>query len=134
MRAKLPLVVIMSVALSGCAALALTPTNASGTWGGPHASLILEGGLGTVEYDCASGTIDTPVVPARDGSFTATGTHRPGQGGPIRVGQIFTSVRAVYAGKVEKDHITLGVVLDDGTTLGPFSLDRGVQAQLTRCL
>ena len=31
----------------------------SGQWGGPHISLLLEGGLGTIEYDCASGTIDT---------------------------------------------------------------------------
>lgn len=120
--------------LSACASLALTPTNASGQWGGPHIGLILEGGLGTIEYDCASGTIDTPVIPAPDGSFAATGTHRPGQGGPIRVGQIFTSVRANYAGKIDKDHITLGVVLEDGTAIGPFSLDRGAQPQLTRCL
>ncbi len=133
MRAS-PILIGLAAGLSACASLAPTPSNASGQWGGPHIGLILEGGLGTVEYDCASGTIDSPVFPAADGSFTATGTHRPGQGGPIRVGQIFTSVRATYAGKIEKDHITLGVVLEDGTALGPFSLDRGVPAQLTRCL
>ncbi|MEO6581891.1 MAG: hypothetical protein ABIN68_03675 [Sphingomicrobium sp.] len=129
-----PVLIAVAAGLSGCASMALTPTNASGTWGGPHIGLILEGGLGRLEYDCASGTVDSPVIPAADGSFTATGTHRPGQGGPIRVGQIFTSVRATYAGTIVKDHITLGVVLEDGTALGPFSLDRGVPAQLTRCL
>ena len=95
---------------------------------------MLEGGLGTIEYDCASGTIDTPVIPAPDGSFAATGTHRTGQGGPIRVGQIFTSDQATYAGKIEKDHMTLSVRLEDGTMIGPFSLDRGDPGQLTRCL
>lgn len=129
-----PILIAAAAGLSGCASLALTPTNASGQWGGPHIGLVLEGGLGTIEYDCASGTIDTPVIPAPDGSFAATGTHRPGQGGPIRVGQIFTSVRANYTGKIEKDHMTLGVVLEDGATIGPFSLDRGAQGQLTRCL
>ena len=129
-----PILIAAAAGLSACASLALTPTNASGQWGGPHIGLVLEGGLGTIEYDCASGTVDTPVIPAADGSFAATGTHRPGQGGPVRVGQIFTSVRANYAGKIEKDHMTLGVVLEDGTTMGPFSLDRGAQGQLTRCL
>lgn len=133
MRAWLILIAV-AAGLSACASIDATRTNASGQWGGPHIGLILEGGLGRLEYDCASGTIDTPVIPAADGSFTATGTHRPGQGGPIRVGQIFTSVRATYAGKIEKDHITLGVVLEDGAALGPFSLDRGVPPQLTRCL
>ena len=129
-----PILIAAAAGLSACASLALTPTNVSGQWGGPHIGLVLEGGLGTIEYDCASGTVDTPVIPAADGSFAATGTHRPGQGGPVRVGQIFTSVRANYAGKIEKDHMTLGVVLEDGTTMGPFSLDRGAQGQLTRCL
>lgn len=134
MRSRFALMLALAAALPGCASLALTPTNVSGVWGGPHISLILEGGLGTIEYDCASGTIDSPVVPAPDGSFAATGTHRTGQGGPVRVGQIFIAKSAAYVGKVEKDHMTLGVRLEDGTMLGPFSLDRGAQAQLTRCL
>ena len=133
MRARLFLIA-GAAGLSACASMALSPTNVSGVWGGPHISLVLEGGLGTIEYDCASGTIDTPVIPAPDGSFAATGTHRAGQGGPIRVGQIFISKPAKYAGKIEKDHMTLGVVLEDGTALGPYDLTRGAQGSLTRCL
>jgi hypothetical protein len=133
MRAKLVLIAA-AAGLSACASMALSPTNVSGQWGGPHISLVLEGGLGTIEYDCASGTIDTPVIPAPDGGFAARGTHRPGQGGPIRVGQIFISHQANYAGKIDKDHMTLGVQLEDGTTLGPFELTRGAQGSLTRCL
>ena len=86
------ILIAVAAGLSACASMALSPTNVSGQWGGPHISLVLEGGLGTIEYDCATGTIDTPVIPAPDGSFAATGTHRPGQGGPIRVGQIFISI------------------------------------------
>jgi hypothetical protein len=133
MRALLVLLAALA-GLSACAALPQGPTNLGGQWGGPHISLLLEGGLGTVEYDCASGTIDTVIYPARDGHFTATGTHRPGQGGPVRVGQIFKSYRATYSGTVEKDQMTLSAKLEDGTTIGPFSLVRGAQGQLTRCL
>jgi len=132
MRARL--VLIAAFGISACAMLPQPPPYLAGQWGGPHVSLMLEGGLGTLEYDCASGTIDTAVSPGPDGHFTATGTHRPGQGGPIRVGQIFVSYRATYSGTVEKDSMTLGGRLEDGTILGPFSLTRGSQGQLTRCL
>nr|MBA3729591.1 hypothetical protein [Sphingomonas sp.] len=60
--------------------------------------------------------------------------HRPGQGGPVRVGQIFTSHRATYSGTVEKDQMTLSGRLEDGTILGPFTLTRGSQGELVRCL
>ena len=132
-RARL-LLLAAAAGLSGCAMLPQPSPYLSGQWGGPHISLLLEGGLGTIEYDCASGTIDSAVSPTKDGRFTATGTHRPGQGGPIRVGQIFTSVRATYAGTVEKTKMTLSGKLEDGTVLGPFTLTQGEEGQLTRCL
>ena len=132
-RARLVLLAAVS-GLSGCAALPQGPTNLSGQWGGRHISLLLEGGLGTIEYDCASGTVDTVIYPAPDGRFSATGTHRPGQGGPIHVGQIFKSYRATYSGTVEKDQMTLSARLEDGTTIGPFNLVHGSQGELMRCL
>jgi hypothetical protein len=134
MRALLLLPLAAALGLSACASMPKSPTNLSGQWGGPHISLLLEGGLGTIEYDCASGTIDTVISPAPDGKFTASGTHRPGQGGPVRVGQIFTSHRATYAGTVEEDRMTLSGRLEDGTVLGPFTLTRGSQGELLRCL
>ena len=132
MRAKLAMIAVLT--LSGCAMLPQKSPFLSGQWGGPHISLLLEGGLGTIEYDCASGTIDSPLAAAHDGRFTATGTHRPGQGGPIRVGQIFTSYRATYSGTATKDKMTLNGRLEDGTILGPFELTLGSPGQLTRCL
>lgn len=132
MRARLFLVAAFG--LAACAMLPQPPPHLAGQWGGPHIGLMLEGGLGAIEYDCASGTIDSPVSPGPDGHFTATGTHRPGQGGPIRVGQIFMSYRAVYSGTVEKDKMTLSGRLEDGTVIGPFTLTQGAEGQLTRCL
>ena len=133
MRALL-LPIAAALGLSACAGVPKQPTHLSGQWGGPHISLLLQGGLGTIEYDCASGTIDTVVNPAPDGRFTASGTHRPGQGGPVRVGQIFISHRATYSGTVEKDEMTFSGRLEDGTILGPFTLTRGSQGELLRCL
>jgi hypothetical protein len=122
--------------LAGCETLPGEPVTLTGEFGGPHVGLVLQGGLGDLEYDCASGTIDQAVIPAKDGSFRVTGTHRAGQGGPVRVGQIFRSQRATYAGSVDKDknNMTLTVTLEDRTVLGPFNLVRGAVPQITRCL
>ena len=43
-RAQLFLPIVV-VALSGCAALDLSPKSLTGQWGGPHVSLLVEGGL-----------------------------------------------------------------------------------------
>ena len=50
--------------LAGCSTLGQGPTTLSGQWGGPGINLVLEGGLGMVEYDCASGTIDQTIPSA----------------------------------------------------------------------
>jgi hypothetical protein len=124
---------VVLLALSGCAAVGQGPTTLSGTWGGPGIGLVLEGGLGTVEYDCASGTIDQPI-PIAEVPFSVSGTHRTGASGPIRTGQIFTSQRATYTGLAVKQDMTLNVKLEDGTELGPFKLTQGAPPQINRCL
>ena len=127
------LLAIPLLAVAGCASMGHGPTTLSGQWGGPGINLVLEGGLGTIEYDCASGTIDQYISSAQP-AFSVTGTHRVGQSGPVRVGQIFTSQRATYTGTAGKTDMTLLVKLEDGTELGPFTLQQGVPGQLNTCL
>ena len=91
----------------------------------------IEGGVGAVQYDCAAGTIDQALPP--QGPFSVHGTHRAGQVGQVRVGQIFTAQQATYSGQVVKDQMTLTVKLEDGTELGPFTLNYGVAPILSRC-
>jgi hypothetical protein len=116
---------------AACAALPEKPVFLTGQWGGPGADLLIEGGLATIRYDCASGSIDSNLSAA--GVFSAPGSYRAGQPGPIRVGQIFTSVRATYSGKVDQDVMTLTARLEDGTVIGPHSLTRGQAGQLAGC-
>ena len=120
--------------VAGCASLDDKPDYLVGTWGGAHIGITFEGALGSIEYDCASGTIDSIILPAKDGKFTAKGQHREGQGGPVRVGQIFRTQRATYSGEVHEQVMTLNVALEDGTSLGPFTLRQGAPPQVTRCL
>lgn len=121
-----------SVLLSACATLQGKPEHLVGLWGGPHAAVEFEGGLADVQFDCASGTFDDPI--GLKGKFLVKGTYRTGAPGPVRVGQIFKSQPARYSGEVVKHVMTLNVVLEDGTALGPFTLTEGAPPQLTRCL
>ena len=110
------------------------PPHLMGGWGGEHVGIAFEGGLANVRFDCASGTIDVPVSPAKDGSFEARGTYRAGTPGPVRVGQIYRSQPATYSGKVIKKEMTMSVSLEDGRIIGPFTLAEGAPPQITRCL
>lgn len=121
------------VLITGCATLQGKTEHLVGMWGGPHAAIEFQGGLADVEFDCAAGTIDDPIVPGPEGKFLAKGTYRTGASGPIRVGQIFRSQPASYSGEVVETAMTLNVALDDGTALGPFTLTEGAPPQLTRC-
>ena len=88
-----------------------------------------------LEYDCAEGVIEEPLRPDAEGRFTATGTHTPGHGGPIRFGEILPALRARYDGRVDGEEMRLLVTLTEtGAMLGTFELRRGSSGLLTRCL
>lgn len=129
-------VALASLLISGCNTPGLNeePGRLIGLWGGPHAGIIFQGGLGDVQFDCASGTIDGTVTPAKDGAFMGQGTYRTGVSGPVRVGQFFKSQRATYTGTVvDKTNMTLNVALEDGTNLGPYTLVQNAPPQTTHC-
>ena len=126
------LIALVAAGLAGCAGVEQKSPFLTGLWGGPHVQLLLEGGIGTVDFDCAAGTIDKAL--AAGGPFSAEGSYRAGQPGPVRVGQVFTSQRATYVGEVTEKQMQLTVRLEDGTIVGPFTLTEGAPGQLTRCL
>lgn len=106
----------------------------TGEWGGRHVGLKLGETSGVLDYDCAAGTIEGPLIPRRDGTFEANGTHTPGIGGPERVGEARPSYRARYSGAVRGSRMTLEARLENGAALGPFTLARGTLPTIFRCL
>lgn len=131
---KLSVVAAAAFLATGCASMDNKPAYLDGHWGGPHIAATFRG-LADIQFDCAAGSIDSLIYPAKDGTFEAKGTYREGSPGPVRVGQIFRSQPATYSGAVTKEDVmTLNVALDDGTMLGPFTLSLGAPPQLTRCL
>lgn len=124
---------VAAFALASCASVPAPSIPVTGDWGGTHVRLTLGPSGGALEYDCAAGTIG-PVVPDAAGRFTAQGTHTPGTGGPEIAGQPRPVVPARYAGRVRGDRMTLSGRIDSGVALGPFTLRRGAEPIIFRCL
>jgi hypothetical protein len=122
--------------LTSCAAMnpPKPPPPLAGSWGGQHIGLSLTPEGGTVDYDCASGRIDGPVVPNAIGEFHVRGTHTASAAGPVREGQVPQSLPALYSGSVKGSVITLEVVVPaTGLVIGPTELQQDRPPQLTRC-
>jgi hypothetical protein len=125
---------ILLSAAGPCAADLAGPV-APSEWGGDHVGLIVLATGGTLEYDCASGTIDQPVVAATNGNFIAQGTHTIGHGGPIMVGEIPDRHPARYDGWTDGETMRLSVTLTDtGQKLGDYTLVRGQSPHVFKCL
>jgi hypothetical protein len=121
---------------ASCSGAVATPREGeplTGQWNGLHASLTLTESGGSIEYDCAQGGLRAPVEPDAAGQFTVAGVHIRGHGGPVRIGEVPDSVPARYVGSVKGDQMTLRVLAGDDT-LGPFTLQRGGDSRLMRCL
>ena len=127
------LAIVIGLAAAGCTNP--TPVIALGAWGGSHVSMRVTSAGASLEYDCAEGVIEEPLRPDAEGRFTATGTHTPGRGGPIRVGEILPAFRARYDGRVKGEQMSLRVTITEtAVELGSFELRRGSSGLLVRCL
>lgn len=106
-----------------------------GDWGGDHVRLTLTETGGTLEYDCAHGTIDQPFDVDSAGRFQLAGTHTREHGGPIRRDEKPDKHPARYAGAADGETMTLAVTLTDSNeVLGTFTLTRGRMARIVKCL
>lgn len=120
--------------LAACAAVPTAGLPVAGQWGGRHVRLNLTSTGGTLEYDCAAGTMIGPLKMNRDGAFVAKGTHTPSRGGPVIQGQVLPSYRVRYSGSVRGNTMSLQGRVEKGVLLGPFTLRRGAQPNLVSCL
>lgn len=109
------------------------PHPVTGEWGGTHAALRLGTGGGTIEYDCAHGTLDGPLLTDANGAFRVAGTHVREHGGPARMGEVLPHEPAIYQGRIRGGRMTLGV-RTAATALGSYTLRKDAPAQLFKCL
>ena len=105
---------------------------ATGVWGGQHINIKVGAKSAAIEYDCASGVIDGPLVVDSNGNFQLRGTHRMERGGPVRSDEEPRQVPATYTGSVKGNTMTLTLKLSDSDE-ETFTLERGKQGDLFKC-
>jgi hypothetical protein len=105
-----------------------------GDWGGEHIRLSVGDSSAEVEYDCAHGTINVPILLSA-GEFSAVGSFTREHGGPVREGELVLPQPARYSGTVLGDYMKLTVTLtDEQRAVGTFELRRGADARVFKCL
>ncbi len=107
---------------------------AQGTWGGTHVTVTVGESSATIEFDCAHGQIDGPLVTDRRGRFDLKGTYSPEHGGPVRDNEQSTGQPVRYTGWTDGKKMTLTVTLSgQKETFGAFNLTRGVEGRIFKC-
>jgi len=105
----------------------------AGTWGGQHIKIEIANGSATIEYDCATGTIDGPLKLDSQGKFSLTGTHVR-EGGPTRIDGPGKGQPARFTGWTDGKKMNLTVTLADSKeALGTFELVHGNQGRIRKC-
>jgi hypothetical protein len=105
---------------------------ATGVWGGQHINIKVGANSATIEYDCATGVIDGPLVVDESGRFSLRGTHRMERGGPVRADEEPRQIPATYTGAIKGNTMTLTLKLSDSDE-ETFTLERGKHGELFKC-
>ena len=104
----------------------------TGVWGGQHINIEVGEKSAKIEYDCANGVIDGPLLVDTNGNFDLRGTHRMERGGPIRVDGDSKGQPATYTGSIKGNTMTLTLKVGDGDAES-FTLEKGRQGRLRKC-
>lgn len=104
-----------------------------GEWGGDHISMNVGEGSAKIEYDCAHGFIQGPLVVDDEGKFRLRGTFTPERGGPVRLGDTPPEQPATYSGELKGDTMTLILKIGDSDDTETFTLEKGKTGNLVKC-
>ena len=104
----------------------------TGNWGGQHINMKVGAKSATIEYDCATGVIQGPLVVDSDGNFNLRGSHRMQRGGPTRADETANDRPATYTGSIKGNTMTLNLKLGD-SDVETFTLEKGKEGDLVRC-
>jgi hypothetical protein len=131
---NISLLLIVWIFYSACASI-VSQIDLTGKWGGKHIGILVSDSSTTLEYDCAHGTIDEAIITDDEGKFEVSGIHVFEHGGAIRNDEAPDEHPALYKGHIVGNEMTLILVLTDtNTEIGTFSLTRGVDPLIHKCL
>ena len=125
------------VLLPGLLVMALTMMKrqriATGVWGGQHIEIKVGAKSATIEYDCATGVINGPLVVDSNGKFKLRGTHHMERGGPVRADEEPRKIPATYTGSIKGNMMTLTLKLAGSSDEETFTLERGKEGEVFKC-
>ncbi len=105
------------------------------SWGGEHVRADVEAESVNFEFDCARGASDEPLAPGVDGRFDLKGFFITERGAQALAEQQENRRPARYSGRIKGKTMTLSVTLtESGENIGTFTLTRGQDARLTKCM
>lgn len=106
-----------------------------GEWGGARASVAVTPEGATLEFPCASGRIEQPIHPDRDGRFDVEGTYTRLTGAaPSADAGVPAPASATvrYVGRAQGDEMTISIRFHDAESES-FVLKRGASATVPLC-
>jgi hypothetical protein len=140
MNKPLALSTFCALAVTG-ATLALGPPGgetkrvSTGHWGAPGIAMEVTDAGATIEYDCAHGTIDEPLVLDAEGRFDVKGRHFREHGGPIRQDEESKGKPVRYVGQVSGDFLALAIKPEGSDSpIGNHQLTRGKMGRIHKCM
>lgn len=131
---NISLLLIVWIFYNGCTS-SVSQIDLTGKWGGEHIGILVSDSSATLEYDCAHGIIDEPIIPDDEGKFEVSGVHVFEHGGPVRIDEVPDEHPALYKGHIVGNKMTMILVITDTeTVIDTFSLTRGVNPLIHKCL
>lgn len=106
---------------------------ATGVWGGLHINIEVGSDSAKVEWDCANGAIDGPLVVDDNGKFEWRGSFTPERGGPVRADETPQPRPATYTGSIKGNTMTMTLKVSGVDELETFTLEHGKPGRLVKC-
>jgi hypothetical protein len=102
-------------------------------WGGEHVELEVAAAGASLDFDCATGTINGAIVPDAQGKFTIAGTLVRERPGPTMRGGNPTA-QAKYSGTVQGETLRMVVSVEGSKEpYGEYVLVRGKSGRVLKC-
>ena len=106
----------------------------NGKWGGQGVAMEVGDSGGTIEFDCAHGTISEKITTSSNGSFVVKGTFVREHPGPIRRDEEPKASAVTYSGTVDGQNMTLTIQPEGSNeNLGTYKLTQGKDGRLRKC-
>jgi hypothetical protein len=124
---------LLMFSLGGLVYSRMTQGIPRGEWGGDHINMDVGESSAKLEFDCASGYIQGPLVVDAQGKFQWRGTFAAERGGPVRMGDKPREQSATYTGTLKGNLMTLTLKIADADDTETFTLEMGKTGKLVKC-